>query len=343
MTFDPTQVALIAGCEVPGILFALAYDPQRGRLYGAGTDWSVYCVDPSAEKPVAEKKWTHHENYISALSLVGDQLISASYDGRIVWTAVETGERVRSVDAHDGWVRDLAVFPGGRRLVSVGDDMLVKLWNAETGDQDGTLEGHASQTPQGYKTALYTVAITPDGTHIASGDRTGTVCIWKADTGKLVRRLEAPTFYTYDPQARVRSIGGIRSLCFSTDGNTLAIAGIGKVTNVDGFVGPCRVELWDWQSGKAIRTWQDQHQAVLNHVVFHPREPWLVAGGGGDSGGILIFWDPHKDQPIHKAKPKGHLQRLVLAPDIQRTFACGHEGFQFWGPPHEATEGVGNN
>jgi len=331
MMFDPTKVALITACEVPGILFALVYDPQRNRLYGAGTDWAVYTVDLSAERPVAEKRWTLHENYVSALALLGDHLLSAGYDRRIIWTDAETGELVRSVDAHDGWVRELAVLPDRRRLVSVGDDMQVKLWNAETGEHLRTLTGHASRTPQGYATALYAVAVNPDGKHLASGDRIGTVCIWEADTGKLVRKLEAPAFYTYDAQARVRSIGGIRSLSFSPDGSLLAIAGIGKVTNVDGFVGPCRVELWDWQSAKLIRTWQDSHQAVLNQVVFHPTQPWVIAGGGGDGGGILAFWDVNQNEPIHKAKPKGHLQRIVLSTEIGRLFACGYDGFQVWG------------
>ncbi len=328
--FDPTKAKLATTCEVPGILYALCYDAEQGTLYGAGSDWSVYCVDLNAEKPVAEKKWTNHKNYVSAVAFVDGNVITGSYDQQLIWTKAETGKPVHVVDAHDGWIRDLAAFPDGKRLASVGDDMLVKLWNAETGQLLNTFDGHAKQTPQGYATALYAVAIAPDGKHIASGDRIGNVCLWEVETGKLAGKLHAPTFYTYDPRTRVRSIGGIRSLCFSPDNKTLAIAGIGKVTNVDGFVGPCRVELWDWQSGKRTATCQDKHKAVLNHVAFHPTEDRLIVAGGGDSGGILAFWDAKKEQPIHKAKPKGHIQRFLLDGNGQRLFAAGYGGFQVW-------------
>lgn len=331
--FDPTKAKLTASCEVPGILYALGHDDQNGKLYGAGSDWSVYCVDLAAEKPAAEKKWTNHENYVSALVLHGDEVISASYDQQIIWTRAETGEQVRAVRAHDGWIRDLVTFPDGKRLASAGDDMLVKIWDADSGKLLNQLDGHEKQTPQGYSTALYALAITPDGKYIVSGDRVGRVCIWETDTGKLVDQLHAPTFYTYDPRTRVRSIGGIRSLCFSPDGSTLAIGGIGKVTNVDGFVGPCRMEFWDWQSGKRTLTCQDKHKAVFNQVVFHRLEPYAIAAGGGDSGGILAFWDWKKGKLAHKAKPKGHVQRLILDHPGNHLYLAGHGGFQIWGLP----------
>jgi WD40 repeat protein len=328
--FEPTHAKLATSCEVAGILYALCWDAEHSLLYGAGSDRSVYRVDLHAEKPTAEKCWTHHGNYVSALELREGTLISAGYDRQIIWADLESGKMIRSVTAHEGWVRNLKVLPDGKRLASVGDDMLVKLWDAESGKQLDSFDGHARQSPQGYATALYALAVSPDGKYLASGDRVGVVCLWETETGKLMGQLQAPTFYTYDPVKRVRSIGGIRSLSFSPDGSTLAIGGIGQVTNVDGFVGPCRIELWDWQAEKRISTCQDKHNAIFNDLTFHPTEPWLIAGGGGDSGGILAFWDRQKDELNHKAKPKGHLQRLILDVPENRLLAAGHNGFQIW-------------
>lgn len=331
--FDPSKFKLTTACELPGILYGLCHDAQNRKLFGAGSDWSVYCVDLGAKEPAAEKKWTNHKNYVSALLLRGDEVISSGYDQQIIWTRAPSGEQVRAVHAHDGWVRDLALYADGRRLASVGDDMLVKIWNADSGELVDEFDGHKKHTPQGYSTALYVLAVAPDGKHLASGDRVGDVCIWETDSGKLVNQLHAPAFYTYDPQKRVRSIGGIRSLCFSPDGKTLAIGGIGAVTNVDGFVGPCRIEFWDWQAGKCTSTCQDKHKAVFNQTAFHPSEPCLIAAGGGDSGGILAFWNLEKKQLVHKAKPKGHIQRLILDHTGNHLYLAGYGGFQIWELP----------
>lgn len=328
---EQKPVELTAACEHPGILFAMCFDAQRGKLYGAGTDAAVYRIDVNAEKPVLEKAWTHHDNYVSSMVRLGATIVSAGFDRRLIWTNAESGEAVRTIEnAHDGWIRDVAAFPDGSRLASIADDMLVKLWDTESGKLLQTLEGHALQTPQGFATALYTVAVSPDGNTIATADRIGDVYLWNSDSGKLIRRFQAPAFYTYDATKRSRSIGGIRSVCFSPDGSRVAIAGIGAVTNVDGFVGPARVEVWDWNTGQRTLTVQDKHKAVLNHVAFHPTEPTLIAAGGGDSGGILGLWNGSDGKLIHKAKPKGHLQRFELDPEGKRLFAVGHGGFQIW-------------
>jgi len=329
-TLNPQQAKLQASYAHPGTLYASCYDAEAARLYGAGSDAAIYSVDLSAEKSEAEKKWTHHENYISSLVPCDGMLISGGYDRQLVWTNIESGEKLRSVEAHDGWIRAIALLSDRKRLASIGDDMLVKLWDVESGRLIRFMEGHARKTPEGYATALYALAVSPDGKTLASGDRIGEVVLWETDTGKEISRLQAPVFYTFDSVKRARAIGGIRSLCFSPDGTKLAIGGIGKVSNVDGFVGPCRVEVWDPHAGERKFVGQDGHKAILNHLAFHPEEPLLIGAGGGDSGGILAFWDLESEKPIHKAKPKGHLQHFTFDAECSRILAAGHGGFQVW-------------
>ena len=330
MKFDPTKTKLTSECEVPGILYAICSDPESGNCYAAGADRSVYCIDRNAEKPVAEKKWTHHENYVSALVWNAGTIVSAGFDRRLIWTDVSSGKQLRAIEAHAGWVRDLVFLPDGKRLVSVGDDMLVRLWDSGDGKLLRSMTGHSPKTPEGFSTAIYAVAVSPDGGTLASADRIGDVCLWETDSGKLIRRIKAPAFYTYDSVKRSRAIGGIRSVCFSPDGKQLALSGIGAVTNVDGFVGPCRVEVWDWRSAELIFTGQDKHKAVLNHIEFHPTQPWLIATGGGDGGGILAFWDQKQEEATHKTKLAGHGQRFTLFLESSRLVSVGSGGFQIW-------------
>src|SRR5262249_8514508 len=159
-------------------------------------------------------------------------------------------KHVRAVTAHEGWVRKLELAPAGDLVITVGDDMKVKVWDAATGSAVASQSGHEAKTPEGYLSALYALAVSPDGKYAASGDRAGFVKVWDPAAKQAVAESRAPEFYTFDAQKRARAIGGVRGLAFSPDGNRLAVSGIGPVTNVDGFVGPCRVELWDWQAGK---------------------------------------------------------------------------------------------
>lgn len=327
----PEPIELAASYETPGILYGLCHDSEAGTLYGAGADWSVFRVDLKVKEPKAEKAWTNHENYVSSLAWQDGVVISAGYDRRLVWTTAADGKTVQTVeDAHDAWIRDLVMSPDGSRLVSCGDDMVVRVRDAATGKPINSLKGHAKKTPQGFATALYSVAVSPDSKTIASADRIGDICLWSAESGELVRRLKAPEFYTYDSVKRSRSIGGIRRVCFSLDGTQLAVSGIGAVTNVDGFVGPARIEVWNWQSGKRLFASEENHKAVLNDIVFHPSKPILLAAGGGDSGGLLGAWDSRTGKLLHKAKPKGHIQRLRLDSTGETLYTSGHGGLQVW-------------
>ena len=217
------QAKLLAAYAAPEILFALCMDRRQGTLYGGGTSAAVHTAAVNSQEKAAAVAWTNHRNYISGLAFVAgaafdDVVVSAGFDRQLVWTRACDGVPVRALVAHDAWIRDLALFPDGSRLATVGDDMRLKVWETATGRLIHVLEGHSRQTPQGYATSLYCVAVSPDGHYLASGDRIGEVCLWEAATGKLLQRLKTPEFYTYDAARRVRSIGGIRSVAFRPTG-----------------------------------------------------------------------------------------------------------------------------
>src|SRR5262249_26964231 len=150
----------------------------------------------------------------------------------------ETPTPIRSIDAHDGWVRALAISPDGKLLASCGNDNLVKLW---------TLEGNLVRSFAGHSRHVYNVAFHPDGQQMASCDLLGSVKHWDVGTGKLVRDLDAAVLHKYDTTFRA-SIGGARSMMFNKDGTQLALAGITNVSNAFAGVGNPVVVLFDWVS-----------------------------------------------------------------------------------------------
>lgn len=380
---DPSQIKSTAKFDHDGTFYSVAIDGSGSRLFAGSSDYDVHVFDLSRRadaknQPVA--RWQGHDNYVSALGFVktmGDSMggssalvVSGSFDRQLIWWNPDSGEQVRQIEAHEGWVRDLAVFPDSSRIATVGDDMLVKVWDARTGEPIHALAGHAKQTPQGHVTALYEVTVSDDGTLLATADRHGEVRIWEADSGKLLQTLAVPVLYTYDPRQRKRSIGGIRALAFSAEGRRLAVGGVGQIENVDGLGGPATMELWDWQAGQRLVQSQPKDlSGFINHLAFHPQTGWLIGAGGG-SNGFLVVWETARDEPVastagtsgtpagptdvgkhtetqsteeasddpkangelaaHTFTTDGHLHQFALSPSGTELYAAGYGKLETW-------------
>jgi WD40 repeat protein len=356
---DFSQLKSKTKYDRPGAFYSLAGNLAIGRLYAGNSDYSIQVFDLAAEKKEPLAVWAKHDNFVSALAYLARPpvrlLISGSYDRTLVWWDADLGEVIRTVEAHEGWVRGLEHFPGGNRLASVGDDMVVRLWETDSGKPAGVLTGHALRTPQGHTTALYAVAISPDGRYVAAGDRIGEVRIWEADSAKVAQAFQAPILYTYDPRQRKRSIGGIRSLAFSPDGARLAVGGMGQVENVDGMAGKARIEVWDWQRPLPLAALEGEgHKGIVNHMQF-VGTGMLIAAGGGSDDGFLALWrvdvpPPPSDAaataagataptapaelkpaaPVKLVKTGGHFHRFLLHEAAGELYAAGHGKLEVW-------------
>ena len=108
----------------------------------------------------------------------------------------------RVIGRHPGGVQELAVFPHGRKIASVGDDKTLRIWEL---DSEKELLKVEIKDPNAEQIAA--VAISPDGRTIATGGHE--LNLWDAETGKHQGML---TEFQYH----------IEAIAFSPDGEKIA-------------------------------------------------------------------------------------------------------------------------
>ncbi len=358
-----------------GIHFCLARVPSTNRCFFGSDDTNVYEVDLTVEKPEplllgvpretdengkvtaakpdgddANANPVGHTSWVTGIAVAGERVISGSWDRSLIWWNGETGEKVKTIDrAHERWIRKVVASPDGKLVATVADDMVCRLWDAASGKLVREMKGHEEITPHHYHSMLYTATFSPDGQHLATADKTGQVVVWKVASGEQVATFESPENYTWDPRARRHSIGGIRSLAFSPDGNTLAVGGIGQIGNVDHLGSHALLQTYDWRKGERVHRFaHSKHKGLVEQIAWDPDSKWLFAAGGAN-GGFTFFADlagekqgprTEEDPKKFSKQPSGkflrdddakfHVHAFAVDDAFEHVFACGHGNLAHW-------------
>ncbi|MFN0197699.1 MAG: WD40 repeat domain-containing protein [Planctomycetaceae bacterium] len=306
MPADPNQLKIAQQIGRQEIAFCLDRAKGSSKVYFGASDGKAYELDLGVEKPEAVPL-EGHEGFVTGIAVCEKVLITGAYDGQLIWRDLTTREIIRKLPAHQKWIRKIAASPDLKLIASVADDMKCHLWNVETGELVRTLEGHQPLTPQHYPSMLFAAVFSADGQYLATADKVGHIVVWEVASGNQLAALEAPLMYTWDPNHRRHSIGGIRSLAFSADGMLLATGGTGQIGNVDHLEALARIEIFDWKKGERTHEFPgDEVKGLVEFMAFQPEGNWLVAVGG-DHGGFVKFIDLKEKKIIKQITAPGHI------------------------------------
>jgi WD40 repeat protein len=311
------------------IFLSLARVPGGSRLLCGASDGNVYDLDPLAEKPEFEAL-AGHASFVTGVAIAGELLISGGYDCKLLWRRLDGGEIVHCVEnAHSKWIRKVVASPDGKLVASVADDMVCRVWEAESAKMVHKLRGHEEQTPNHFPSMLYACAFSADGRRLATADKTGRICVWDVASGNRLQQLDAPGFYTWDPKQRIHSIGGTRAVTFSPDGKQLVAGGIGTIGNIDHLDGPARVEVFHLESGKSEHVFSGDGKGLIEQLLFHPEGKWML-GVGGDNGGLIQAYDLAEKKVTRSDRAPMHIHAAALNEDATKLFAAGHGKIAVW-------------
>ncbi len=255
---------------------------KDGRLIAAGGDGVVHIVARDGTR-VGEVKAA--KGPVFAVAFMEDDTLAVGDAGgalRLWDIAAKRSVAVRA-QAHAGLVSAVAVEPGTDRLVSVGDDGVVRSWRIA----GRRFEREAESAAHGSDADL---AIDRDGLVLTAGVD-GTIRFWTRDGA----RAGAPLL--------VDSAGDrVSGVALSPDGSTIAAA-----TATDG------VTLWDGAARSRSTVLNGQPTDQLG-VAFTPDGATFVSTS---RGGAIVLWSAVSGEPLGPrfTSHTDAVWRVALLPD----------------------------
>lgn len=239
--------------QLPTAVLGLAMRADGTRLYAACMDGIIYRINPADDtiKPFADA----HSSYASGCVLLPDSqtLISAGYDGQLMWHDVVKKTCFRRVQAHNFWSWQMALSPDGKRVASVSGQYLVggeryepasaseptvKIYDTLTGDMTHAFE---------HLPPVLSAAFSPDGQHLAAANMMGEVRVWELATSKCVANFTTPDFTSWGIIKSPHFCGGVYGLTFAPDGNSLLLCGMGPMGDPMAGNGKQQWQRWSWR------------------------------------------------------------------------------------------------
>jgi WD40 repeat protein/class 3 adenylate cyclase/energy-coupling factor transporter ATP-binding protein EcfA2 len=192
--------------------------------------------------------------------------------------SLNTGEMITAAQSNS----DLSL------LATAGNDMVLKIWDVNTGQLSQSFPINISAVPGGHNDYINDLQFSPDSTQIVTAGKDRKAIVWDRASGKPLLILSGHN-------------GPVNSADFSPDGALIA-TGSGDAT----------ARIWDATTGQALQTLEGHKYLVLS-VVFSPDGKRLLSGGGDNNARL---WDVQTGEALLTLSGHtGMVDKVAFSPD----------------------------
>ena len=306
---------------------SVAYCADPEQLLTGSRDGSIRRWDRGEAKVLL--RWCPHQGHVTRIRVSPDGNWVLSYGANTVAESdIETGAARVDWARHRGAVNALAVVPGTTTAVTASSDATLRLWNVQSGEPEGLIEG--------LNLGAYALDVSPDGGRMAAGCKDGVIREYRIATREQLRELSGHLGYVravrYAPNGDLLSAagdgtvrvwgpegteprqvlrghrGGVPAIAVSRDGGRLVSGGR------DGTV-----RLWDLEDGTLVSTLTG-HRGWVHSVALSPDGAYALSGA---RDGKVLKWDLAQGTPAGETHLGGRVPALAVDPDGRHFYAGG--------------------
>ena len=176
-----------------------------------------------------------------------------------------------------------------KNIASSGEDLMIHLWNKNSGEITSTLEG--------YRNPVKYLTFSNDGRYLLGAGGTE-IRIWDLSDGtwKIYRK----------------HVTHVYNLDFNQDASQFLSTSLNS-----------SFYLWDREEGKVIHTFEAHSKTALA-AAFSPNNKWIASGSFDRT---VIIWNAAKRTPVHTISAHGgNIFSLDFSPDSKLLVSCSMDG-----------------